>query len=384
MTQTYLSVVTTIGQGLLASALAAGTTVDLTTMKVGDGNGAATTPDVSQAQLVNDVYSAAVTSLSVVPGQPNWMQAELVIPAEAGGWFVREVGLFAGANLFAVANFPETYKPVLGDGSARELTVRMVFQVGSTALVSINVDPSTVVLTQAAALALIQSNSARVFAAAGGPNVWTGDLTPIPNGLVEGMEFVGAFNAVNTSAEAATLNLVGLGAKPMVLEDGSPLPPGELPATAKLAYRAAGGGKFVVVNPSRGAGFASMKVVASAAEVDLGAQGSHLIKVTGETAITDFGASARAEAPLYVITFGASLTLTHNAASLALPRSADIVTAADDVALMLYLGAGNWRCLSFSRADGTALVGITADGVAAMLDEFDTSAGDLSNFANFL
>lgn len=377
MTQTYLSVVTTVGQALLAAALAAGTTVALTTMKVGDGNGAATTPNVAQTQLVNTVYSAAVTSLSVVPGQPNWMQAELVIPAEAGGWFVREVGLFAGANLFAVANFPETYKPVIGEGTARELTVRLVFQIASTALVSVNVDPSAVVLTQAAALALIQSNSARVFAGTGGPNVWNGVLTPIPNALVDGMEFVGAFGAVNTAAAPATLNLAGLGAKPLVLEDGSALPPGELPATAKLVYRAAGGGKFVVANPSRGAGFASVKSVASAATVDLGAQGSHLIKVTGATTITAFGASAQAAAPLYVVTFAAGLTLTHNATSLALPRSADIVTAADDTALMLYLGSGNWRCLTYSRADGSALTGLTADDI-------DTSAGDLSNFANFI
>ena len=53
--------------------------------------------------------------------------------------------------------------------------------------------------------------------------------------------------------------------------------------------------------------------------------------------------------------FDDALILTHNATSLVLPGGANITTAANDEAEFIEYSTGNWRCTSYSRADGTAL-----------------------------
>jgi hypothetical protein len=94
--------------------------------------------------------------------------------------------------------------------------------------------------------------------------------------------------------------------------------------------------------------------IASAATTAIGAPGTALYTtITGTTAITSFGTVAAGT--FRIIEFTGSLTLTHNAASLKLPGSANIATAAGDVGFFLSLGAGSWKCLHFSRADGSAV-----------------------------
>jgi hypothetical protein len=53
-----------------------------------------------------------------------------------------------------------------------------------------------------------------------------------------------------------------------------------------------------------------------------------------------------------VLVFEGVLTFTHNVTSLILPAAANITTAAGDVATMISLGSGNWRCLDYQRASG--------------------------------
>lgn len=96
---------------------------------------------------------------------------------------------------------------------------------------------------------------------------------------------------------------------------------------------------------------ASSASVASAATVDLNAQDTAtFLTITGTTTITALGTVS---AGIYKwLVFAGALTFTHNGTSLILPTGASITTAAGDVALMLSLGSGNWRCLSYTRADG--------------------------------
>lgn len=99
--------------------------------------------------------------------------------------------------------------------------------------------------------------------------------------------------------------------------------------------------------------FGPQTAIASAATCDLGSVGSNNVLVTGTTTITSLGSSASLSAPLFLVQFAASLTLTDNATSLILPGGATITTAADDTLLALYLGGGNWRVLSYMAADGS-------------------------------
>lgn len=89
---------------------------------------------------------------------------------------------------------------------------------------------------------------------------------------------------------------------------------------------------------------------ASAATCDIGAVDEAIQNISGTTTITSFG-TVSAGIWKWVV-FQGALTLTHNGTSLILPGAANITTAAGDVALMLSLGSGNWRCLYYSPASG--------------------------------
>lgn len=100
--------------------------------------------------------------------------------------------------------------------------------------------------------------------------------------------------------------------------------------------------------------WAAPVTIASAATVDLSTTTSNRVRVTGTTTITSLGTIVAGACR--TVTFAGGLTLTHNATSLVLPGGANITTAAGDVAEFESLGSGNWRCTSYMRASGQAVV----------------------------
>lgn len=104
-----------------------------------------------------------------------------------------------------------------------------------------------------------------------------------------------------------------------------------------------------VLVPSDG-GFGAQTNIASAATTDLGTVLTRNANVTGTTTITSFGSSATTAAPIFLVTFAGALTLTYNAGSLIIPGAANITTAPGDMALVQYLGSGNWKIISYTRA----------------------------------
>ena len=106
--------------------------------------------------------------------------------------------------------------------------------------------------------------------------------------------------------------------------------------------------------------WATTQTIASAATTDIGAATSNSVIVSGTTTITGLGTiAAGAER---VVQFSGALTLTHNATSLILPGGASITTAAGDVAYFVSLGAGNWRCTGYQKANGQAVVAASGTG----------------------
>jgi len=95
--------------------------------------------------------------------------------------------------------------------------------------------------------------------------------------------------------------------------------------------------------------WATTTTVASAATVDLSTT-TNTVNVTGTVTITSLGTVAAGAHRL--VTFAGALTLTHNATSLILPGSANILTAAGDSAEFLSLGSGNWKCTAYLPAVG--------------------------------
>ena len=108
----------------------------------------------------------------------------------------------------------------------------------------------------------------------------------------------------------------------------------------------------------------SVSTVASATTTDLSASNNQVI-ISGTTTITGLGTVAAGA--LRFVKFSGALILTHNGTSLILPSAANITTVANDTAILRSLGSGNWICMLYQRADGTALVATTnAASVAEM------------------
>lgn len=101
--------------------------------------------------------------------------------------------------------------------------------------------------------------------------------------------------------------------------------------------------------------------IASAATTDIGVATGNFVHITGNTTITGFGTIQAGT--VRILRFAGALILTHNATSLILPTAANITTATDDVAVMVSEGTGNWRCVDYQKADGTA-VGTAAASAA--------------------
>lgn len=149
MAQTYFAILTAAGEAKLANAIALGTVLNFTALAVGDGGGNTPVPDQLKTELVNEVRRAPLNSLIVDPANASQIVAEQVIPADVGGWWIREMGLYDDAGvLCAYANCPPTYKPLLAEGSGRTQVVRMVLIVVSTAAIQLKIDPAVVLATR--------------------------------------------------------------------------------------------------------------------------------------------------------------------------------------------------------------------------------------------
>ncbi|EFO1525798.1 phage tail protein [Escherichia coli] len=150
MSTKFKTVITTAGAAKLAAAtVPGGKKVTLSAMAVGDGNGKLPVPDAGQTKLVHEVWRHALNKVSVDNKNKNYIVAELVVPPEVGGFWMRELGLYDDAGtLIAVSNMAESYKPELAEGSGRAQTCRMVIIVSNVASVELSIDASTVMATQ--------------------------------------------------------------------------------------------------------------------------------------------------------------------------------------------------------------------------------------------
>lgn len=145
----FYTLLTSIGKAKLANATALGTTVQLTHIAVGDGNGAAITPVDTATVLTHEVWRAALNSIAVDPANANWIVAEGYIPSTSGGFTVREVGLFdIDGDLIAIGNYPDTYKPTLAAGSAKDLYIKVIIEVTNSSTVTLKIDPAVVLSTR--------------------------------------------------------------------------------------------------------------------------------------------------------------------------------------------------------------------------------------------
>lgn len=93
--------------------------------------------------------------------------------------------------------------------------------------------------------------------------------------------------------------------------------------------------------------------IASATLTDLSLATGQYVHITGTVTITGLGTAPAGT--IRYLRFMGILTFTYNATSLILPTAASITTAANDRAIMVSEGAGNWFCFGYFKASGAAL-----------------------------
>lgn len=142
------SVPTTVGLAKLAYALANELTVKISHMAIGDGNGQLVEPASNWPSLAREVHRPQLNQLYQHPDNPSWLVAEVVLPAEVGGWTIREIALYdVDGDIIFIGNHAEQYKPVQSQGSDETKTIRMVILVSDVATVTLKTDPTTVMAT---------------------------------------------------------------------------------------------------------------------------------------------------------------------------------------------------------------------------------------------
>lgn len=151
----FFAILTNVGMAKQANADALGIAWKLTEMGVGDANpgGLADPPNpipsAAQAKLLNEWRRKPLNQLRVDPVNSAVIIAEQVIPADEGGKWIREIGLYdADGDLVAVANCAPSFKPLLSQGSGRTQVVRMNFVVTSAGNITLKIDPAVVLATR--------------------------------------------------------------------------------------------------------------------------------------------------------------------------------------------------------------------------------------------
>ncbi|CAI2404956.1 phage tail protein [Serratia liquefaciens] len=144
----YSAIITAVGAERLANAAVTGTPLAIHEMAVGDGGGQLPTPDPTHDSLINEQYRGALNKLVIADNDASVIEAEMIMPPQIGGFWMRELALYAkDGECIAVGNMPESYKPLLAEGSGRFQIIRMQLKVSSTADVEMIADPSVILAT---------------------------------------------------------------------------------------------------------------------------------------------------------------------------------------------------------------------------------------------
>ncbi|HEI9782168.1 TPA: phage tail protein [Serratia marcescens] len=144
----FYVITTSKGNEKIAQAAVTDKPVAISQMAVGDGDGHVPKPTPGWDGLIHEVYRGKLNKLVIADNNASVIEAELIMPPQIGGFWLRELALYADdGECIAVGNMPETYKPLLAEGSGRFQIIRMQLKVSSTADVELIADPSVILAT---------------------------------------------------------------------------------------------------------------------------------------------------------------------------------------------------------------------------------------------
>ncbi|WP_231139258.1 phage tail protein [Pseudomonas fluorescens] len=147
----YYTLLTDAGIAYETACKAAGTPIKLSQISVGDGGGTQYNPAATATALRREVWRGPLNALFQDENNPSWLLAEVTIPSDVGGWYVREAGIWTDTGiLYAIVKYPESFKPVLAtSGSGKEFYIRSIFETSNAELVTLLIDDTVVKATRA-------------------------------------------------------------------------------------------------------------------------------------------------------------------------------------------------------------------------------------------
>lgn len=142
----FKTIITRIGLAKITNATALGEKLSLTHMAFGDGGGSYPDINESMTQLVGEKYRGKINQIEVVDSSN--IKISRVIPANIGGFFIREIGVFdEEGDMIAIGMFPETYKPTIEEGATKDVMANLIIAVSNTAVINVKIDPNIQIAT---------------------------------------------------------------------------------------------------------------------------------------------------------------------------------------------------------------------------------------------
>ncbi|EQA3453441.1 phage tail protein, partial [Campylobacter coli] len=106
-------------------------------------------PSEEMQSLEEIVYEANISSKSVDESNPNYINLMCYVPSDIGGFEINAIGVYDEVgDLLAVGNLPRTYKPILKEGSAKELMIKIVMELSNAEEVILKLDPSVIMASR--------------------------------------------------------------------------------------------------------------------------------------------------------------------------------------------------------------------------------------------
>ncbi|EFN0380912.1 phage tail protein [Campylobacter coli] len=142
----YYTILTKIGIAKFIAARASGNGVNLKSFKL---SSKVILPSEEMQSLEEIVYEANISSKSVDESNPNYINLMCYVPSDIGGFEINAIGVYDEVgDLLAVGNLPRTYKPILKEGSAKELMIKIVMELSNAEEVILKLDPSVIMASR--------------------------------------------------------------------------------------------------------------------------------------------------------------------------------------------------------------------------------------------
>jgi len=102
------------------------------------------------ASIPNEKYRGAINAITIDENDNNILDVDAIIPPEVGGFYIKTAGIYCDdGSLFAVARLADTYKPLLNEGSSKDITLNFKLQIANASeSIILKVDNNIVLATR--------------------------------------------------------------------------------------------------------------------------------------------------------------------------------------------------------------------------------------------